>query len=215
VAKVTAPLLSFGASGAIAQTQVYAKWKGRAYVRRHVIPSNPQTAEQTLTRNSFTWLSNVYKVAPSLVTDVWVAYAKGLVMTDRNAWMKKNLADVRGESDLTIFTMSPGALGGLPPTAQVVTPGNDQLSIAITAPSVLPTGWTVTSAISAVIRDQDPQTGILYNISALEDTSAAYVNLFTGLANAALYQCFSWLKWLRPDGLVAYSPALQTTGLTT
>jgi len=215
VAKVTAPLLSFGASGAIAQTQVYAKWKGRSYVRRHVIPSNPQTAEQTLTRNSFTWLSNVYKVAPSLVTDVWTAYARGLTMTNRNAWVKKNLPDIRTATDLNTFTMSPGALGGLPPASCVVTPGNDQLSMAIAAPAVSPTGWTVTSAIAAVIPDQNPQSAILYNISAGEDLTAAYVVLLTGLLNAQLYQVFAWLKWLRPDGLVAYSPSIQTTGLTT
>jgi len=215
MATVTAPLLSFGASGQVAKTQVYAKWKGRAYVRRHVTPANPQTAEQSHTRDTFSWLNRVYKTAPALVTDAWKAYAKGAVMTDRNAFQKFNLSNLRDQANLTDkMVMSPGALGGLPPT-QVVTPGNDQLSVAVTAPTVVPVGWTVYSAITAVIPDQDPETGVLYTLSALEDLTSAYVNLFTGLLDAQLYQVFSWLKWNRPDGSFAYSPSIQVTGLTT
>jgi len=210
MAKTTAPLLSFSASGQIAKTQVYSKWKGRGYVRRHVVPSNPQTAEQSLTRNAFTFLQNVYKLAPALFTDPWDAYARGLVMTSRNALTKQNLPTLRTATDLNIFTFSPGALGGLPPASAVATPGAGQISVAIAAPAVVPSGWTVYSAITAIIRDQDPQSGVLYNITALEDLTSAYVNLFTGL-DAADWQVGSWLKWTRPDGQFAYSPSIQST----
>jgi len=215
VAKVTAPLLSFSASGQVAKTQVYGKWKGRSYVRRHVVPSNPQTSEQSLTRDVFSFLQSVYKTAPTLFQAPWQAYAVGKVLTDRNAFTKFNLANLREESDLLLLVGSPGAEGGLPPTAQVVTPGDDQLSVAITAPSVVPTGWTVVGATTAIIRQQDPHSGILYTVTALQDTSAAYVNLFTGLASAETYIVMSWLEWLRPDGKTAYSPSIVTTGLTT
>ena len=49
MAKVTAPLLSFGGLGTIGKVAVYSKWKGRPYVRQYVIPGNPKTAGQTLT----------------------------------------------------------------------------------------------------------------------------------------------------------------------
>jgi len=87
--------------------------------------------------------------------------------------------------------------------------------MAITAPSTVPTGWTVYSAIAAVVADQDPQTDILYNIYAGEDLTSAYVVLITGLLDATLYQVRAWLKWTRPDGTFAYSPSIDTTGLTT
>lgn len=212
--KTTAPLLSFGASGQIAKTMVYASWKGRQYARRHVVPANPQSTEQTKTRSVFSWLQATYKLAPSLVTDVWTAYAKGLVLTNRNAFSKLNISALRAASDLSVFTMSPGALGGLPPATQVVTPGSGSLSVAVTAPTVLPQGWTIYSAITAIIRDQDPHTGVLYNISALEDTTAPYTNAFSGLG-AHAFRVFSWLKWTRPDGTFAYSPSIETTGTST
>ncbi len=46
MAKLKAPLLSFGASGAIAKAIVYFPWKGLNVAREYVIPSNPQTKPQ-------------------------------------------------------------------------------------------------------------------------------------------------------------------------
>jgi hypothetical protein len=211
MAKTTAPLLSFDAAGTIAKTQVYSRWKGRPYVRRYQIPANPNSSEQQLTRNSFRWLQAVYKIAPALVTAPWDLYARGLVMTGRNAFTKANNSTLRTASDLSVFTMSPGALGGLAPTAVVATPGSGQLSIAITAPSVVPTGWTIYSGVAAVIKDQDPQSDVDYTITAGEDLTSTYAVVLTGL-DAVLYQVFGWFKWNRPDGSFAYSPSVQTSG---
>ncbi|MBA7566856.1 hypothetical protein ES708_08555 [subsurface metagenome] len=47
MAKLKAPLMSLGASGAIAKTLVYFPWKGINAVREYVIPTNPQTDRQT------------------------------------------------------------------------------------------------------------------------------------------------------------------------
>jgi len=103
--------------------------------------------------------------------------------------------------------LSPGAKGGPPPTAAVSTPGSDQLSVAVTAPSVLPQGWTIYSAVVAAIRDQDPDTGVLFDITAGEDTTSPYTVVLTGLG-AHEYQYRAWLKWNRPDGTFAYSPSI-------
>jgi len=206
--KTTAPLLSFDARGQIAKTQVYSSWRGRSYVRRHVIPSNPQTAAQTLTRNCFSFLQATYKLAPPLFTAGWDAYIKGKVLTSRNAFTKFNLPVLRGEADLANFVFSPGALGGLPPASNVITPGAGTLSCAIAAPSTVPTGWTVEAAVAAAIEDQDPDTGVLYEITAGEDTTAAYVVLLSGLP-ATQHRVGAWLRWVRSDGLIAYSPDIS------
>lgn len=214
MAKTTAPLLSFDARGQIASSMVYSSWKGKKYVRRHVIPANPQTAEQTLTRDTFSWLQALFKQAPPLFTAPWTAYAQGKVLTNRNALSKFNLSVLRDQADLTNFIHSPGALGGLPPSAMVVTPGDDQLSVAITAPA-LPTGWTIQGAVAVAVRDQEPGVGTLFTMGAVEDLTSAYVCLITGLASAALYQVGAYLRWTRPDGQTAYSPSIRATGLTT
>jgi len=54
MAKLKAPLLSFGASGAIAKAIVYFGWKGLNVAREYVIPANPRTAGQTTQRGYLT-----------------------------------------------------------------------------------------------------------------------------------------------------------------
>lgn len=46
MAKLKAPLLSLGASGAIGKAIVYFPWKGLDCAREYVVPSNPKTAAQ-------------------------------------------------------------------------------------------------------------------------------------------------------------------------
>lgn len=210
MAKTTAPLLSFGGSGQIGKTMVYGSWKGRSYVRRHVVPANPQTAEQTITRNAFSFIQSVYKFAPSLVTDVWESYATGKTLTARNGFTKFNLPDLRGAADLTNMVLSGGANGGPPPIGVVATPGAGQLTVAITEPDTVPQGWTLASAIAAAIPDQDPDSGVLFAITAGEDVATPFSVVLADL-DAVLYQVRAWLKWTRPDGSTAYSPDIATT----
>ena len=50
MAKLKAPLLSLGASGAIGKTIVYFGWKGLDCAREYVVPSNPKTTPQNTQR---------------------------------------------------------------------------------------------------------------------------------------------------------------------
>lgn len=52
MAKTTAPLFSLEASGTVGKTITYSRWHGRSYVRRRVIPLNPQSADQVAVRNA-------------------------------------------------------------------------------------------------------------------------------------------------------------------
>lgn len=212
--KTTAPLLSFDARGQIGKTMVYSSWRGRPYVRRFVIPSNPQSAEQTITRNAFSFLQAVHKLAPPLAVAPWDAYIKGKPLTSRNAFTKFNLPVLRGEADLANYVFSPGALGGLPPISVVATPAADSIVVTMSAPTPVPTGWTVQAAVAAAISDQDPDTGTLTTIVAGEDTTAAYSVTLAGL-DEVLHRVGAWLRWVRSDGLIAYSPSILTSATPT
>ncbi|MBA7643920.1 hypothetical protein ES703_51654 [subsurface metagenome] len=50
VAKVTAPLFSFTASGKLADSLVFMSWKGLNTVRKYVIPANPKSDDQITQR---------------------------------------------------------------------------------------------------------------------------------------------------------------------
>ena len=54
MAKLKAPLLSLGASGALGKAIVFFPWKGLNVAREYVVPSNPKTTGQTTQRSYLT-----------------------------------------------------------------------------------------------------------------------------------------------------------------
>jgi len=210
MAKPTAPLLSFGASGTLAKTLVYSKWKGRPYVRRHVIPANPQSVAQTLTRNAFGSANSIWKVAGPLLRAPWDRFATGQVLTGRNKFVGNYVDENRGETDLLSWNGSPGAKGGLPLVSVVASsPGVNDILLTCVTPTP-PTGWTVTSTVGFAIRDQDPQTGTLF-ITTEDEDIGGLLPLLPGLTTAVVYVCGAWIKWAKPDASVAYSVATMTS----
>lgn len=216
MATVVAPLLSFEGSGQIAKTQVYAQWKGIPYVRRYVVPANPRSTDQVLTRDTFRWLNFTWRTAPADFIAPWTAAASSQRMTNRNLWIKQNLALLRTAADLTGLVMSPGARGGIA-SPITVTPGNDQLTFAGTTPSPLPAGWTVIGLVGAAILQQDPQTGQDYTVTVVSDLTDPYSVVMTGLASVTAYVAAGWWVYQRsasPTDL-AYSAAVGAEYTTT
>jgi hypothetical protein len=91
MAKTTGPLFSLTASGTVGNTITYSNWKGRSYVRRRVIPLNPQTADMAAVRNAMravavaTANANVQtlkRTPPATVDKVAIA----LITPDGLAW---------------------------------------------------------------------------------------------------------------------------------
>ena len=214
MAKPTGPLLSLGASGTLAKTLVYSKWKGRPYVRRWVTPANPQTAGQDLTRNVFSYMSDLWKGAPTDVRSPWVRFAQGQVLTGRNAFIGKNITALRTEVLLTNFIGSPGAKGGLAADSIVLTPGVDELAVAFTVPAV-PTGWTLFGSIAMAIFDQDPQSPVNTIIVADTNEVSPFGITLAGLTQVGDYVVSAWLQWTKPDGSTAYGPSINATDAPT
>lgn len=60
MAIVRTPLLSFSASGKIAKSIVFSRWKGLNTARQYVVPANPNTAAQQVQRGLFATLAAVW-----------------------------------------------------------------------------------------------------------------------------------------------------------
>ena len=211
MAKVTAPLLSLGSLGTIGKTIVFSKWKGRPYARQYVIPGNPQTAGQDLTRNTFGWANSVWKIGGSLLRAPWDRFAVGQVMAGRNAFMGRAVSDLRAQTDLLLMTFSPGAKGGLAPVSQVLVATSLTITATVTVPTG-PDGWSIEAVVGVAIRDQDPQSGVLFTTVEVEDTVATpYELAFTGLTASVLYVCAAWIRWAKADGSIAYGASISGT----
>lgn len=90
MARATGPLMSMDASGTIGKTITYSKWKGRNYVRRWVIPHNPQSALQISTRAMMTFLSQAWAGISAPDKDSWSAFAESLKVSTFNAFIRSN-----------------------------------------------------------------------------------------------------------------------------
>ncbi|HDZ44100.1 MAG TPA: hypothetical protein ENH80_09180 [Phycisphaerae bacterium] len=208
MAKVTAPLLSFGASGTIAKVQTYASWRGVPYVRRHVIPANPKSTDQTLTRNIFTNFNTRWKQGGPLMRAPWDRFAVGQKFVGRNSYMGKNLQATRGDADMAAYIGSPGAKGGLPAASiALTTVAANGIECVVTVPTP-PTGWTLTSAIATCLKDQTPEATVTDVVQEIEDASAPYSCDFTGL-DTVDYYVQAWLKWAKPDTSIAYGASIS------
>lgn len=101
MAKTTGPLFSLTASGTVGRTITYSNWKGRPYVRRRVIPLNPQSADQQEVRNAMraaasgiTWANvTALKTTPPGTTD---KIAIAAITPDGFAWNGELLKAIVG-----------------------------------------------------------------------------------------------------------------------
>ncbi|GAI72033.1 unnamed protein product, partial [marine sediment metagenome] len=71
-------------SGQAGKAGVFAKWKGRQYRRKYVIPANPKTTMQLLVRGYFTNAIAAWHAYHSLQRLVFSYLATGLVMSGFN-----------------------------------------------------------------------------------------------------------------------------------
>ena len=208
MSRLTAPLLSFDARGKIADTLVYSNWRGVPYARRMVIPANPKTTGQVLTRDIFANLELRWKQGGVLMRAPWDRFAVGQKFVGRNAYLGKNIAAMRAEVDMDAYIGSPGAKGGLPPATLVLaTVAANGIEATITAPTP-PTGWTLTSGIATALKEQTPEATVTDVIQEGEQVALPGDVAFTGL-DTVEYQVSAWLKWAKPDGSVAYGVSLQ------
>ena len=89
--KVNGPLMSLDASGTLADTITFSKWKGRNYVRERVIPSNPKSGAQVGRRSMFKFLSQNWAPITTGNKATWQDLADELVASPFNAFLRLNM----------------------------------------------------------------------------------------------------------------------------
>lgn len=210
MAGTTAPLLSFDAAGTVAKTVVYSRWRGIKYARRYVIPGNPRTTAQQLTRTTFAFLREVWKMAPAGLQAPWNDFAKGRPFTGMNKLVGENLRVLRGELDLANFIASPGSGGGLPLVTFLPVTGAVAGTIDWTAtvPDPVPPGWVVTAVWAFALKSQDPSGILDWDAAIGSDAVAPYAGTLEVGAAGEDYIVCGWIEWEKPDGSTAYGVSM-------
>lgn len=91
MARITFSPLIAGASGKAADA-VFSKWKSTPYVRKRVVPANPQSAAQTLMRDAMGRMAYMWRKFRSEIQDLQNTYATNIGMSGFNWFSQQNAA---------------------------------------------------------------------------------------------------------------------------
>ena len=213
MAKVKGPLLSLGASGQIGESIVFGNWRGVDYARQHVVPANPKTTAQQLTRDTFQYGDDQYKRMLTLAQSVFVAGAVGKKLTAHNIFISRYVKLLRGDSDMTSYEASPGVNGGLPLLSfgAVGGAGAGEIDCTVNVPPT-PVGWTHDAIIYTAFKDRAPNVQMTDFMEEAEDLAASWAagpppvstHTFTGLSTGVDYCVSAFMRSTRADGVIAY-----------
>jgi len=132
MARVKGPLFSVDASGTVASTVVFSRWRGRNYVRRHAIPENPQSAAQTAARTVIAFLAPLWNGLAPEDKATWDDLAEATNISSFNAAIAYNARNWR---DLMAPTKThPAARSITPGTVGVLTKVVSGRQVQVTVP---------------------------------------------------------------------------------
>ncbi len=92
MAVVKGPLFSLDASGTVGGSVTFGKWKGRNYVRRHAIPSNPKSPGQLGVRSMMKFLTQYWTNLSLSEKADWETRAAVTNISPFNAYVSYNMA---------------------------------------------------------------------------------------------------------------------------
>lgn len=106
MALVKAPLFGLDASGALGDSIVFSKWRGRNYVRILTIPANPRSGLQVGMRNVFKYITQSWAALSGALKTEWEGEATADNITGLNAQVRsaqrlarRNIGWIKGPSE--------------------------------------------------------------------------------------------------------------------
>ena len=196
--KITFSPLVAGASGRAADA-VASSWKGRAYIRKYVIPHNPQSAAQTLVRNAMASCVTLWRSLSSDLKACLDTYGVGYRMSGYNTFVSKNRTKFQATDPLAVMPPNPNVpaisdfLGTLGDT-QIVVTWSDPINTAFTK-------------LAMLLHDT---AGSIFQGEILTTLTSAETYTFTGLTNGHTYDLYGFLYSATPaiPGTTMYTQGL-------
>ena len=168
-----------GASGRAADA-VAANWKGRAYVRKYVVPHDADTVKQGLVRDAFTTCVTLWRSLSTTVKAWLDTYGVGYRISGFNVFMAKNRKTEQATGILKPVPDNPNV------AALVHSAGSVAVATKITITWIDPTktGWT---KVFLCVRDK--VTGV-FSSEILTVLASAATYDFTGLTTGHIYRVY-------------------------
>lgn len=181
--KVTPSPLVAGLSGTSAGA-VAASWKGRQYVRKHVVPKNPNTAAQQAVRTAFSGCVTLWRSLSNKMKDWLDSYGTAQRMSGYNVFMARNRALMQAGDPLVPVPANPNV-----PACAITLSVDGVSSGQLKATWTDPANADFTKIAFALLKDGDEAF-----VAVSEDTlTSAATKTFTGLTAGATYRVYAFL----------------------
>jgi len=193
MATTKAPLFGLDASGTLADSIVFSKWRGRTYVRKHAIPSNPRSALQVGMRSVFKYITQAWAGLTQAQKDAWNGLADPDNITQLNAQVRDAQSRARRNEG---WRRGPSEAAGTTPDAPTALVGvsqNKSVDLSWTRPAVALGDYTV--AIFA--KTADTITGVIGELVSVQDVTDVTVTILN-LVNGTAY--FFEVREMNTDG---------------
>jgi hypothetical protein len=165
---------------------VAAHWKGRPYVRKLVIPTNPKSAAQTLVRNSMAKMAAMFRSLIA-VAQAWdKTYGSKLSMTAFNVFTKHSRKAYQAGT----------AMAPVPPNPLCVPLGTLAAAAGSGAAGTLVVTWAatvVTGFTNVVLMAIKHTGGLVFESASSNVLQTALTATLTGLTPATSYDVYAFL----------------------
>lgn len=179
MATTKAPLFGLDASGTLGGSIVFSKWRGRTYVRRHAIPSNPRSGLQVGMRSVFKFITQDFAGLTQNQKDAWDALAAPDNITQLNAQIRDSQSRARRNEG---WRRGPGETPNPdidPPTSPVAVAQNKSVDLSWTRPIANQGEYTA----AVYIKTADTISGVigeLVGVQTMTDLTMTILNLVNG-----------------------------------
>ena len=177
------PLVS-SASGRAAD-MVAASWKGRAYIRKWVRPANPQSAAQTLVRDSMADMPALYRSLDSTTKGLLNRWGAAYRMSGWNVFVRSNRALYQADPTTMILMPPNPVVDKLEFNVATGDGASGTMSITWTDPTL--TDWTKVG-VCALKADATVFAKCISTTLASAETLT-----LTDLTPSATYNVWAWL----------------------
>lgn len=182
--RTKAPLLSLSASGSVGHVLIASNWKGRSYMKKLTIPTNPKSGAQLGVRAMMQYLTRHWSDLSAGDKATWEEPAEAQTISPMDAFISDNL--IRHSTGLYAGNAFPIAATGGAPTGGVgaITNYGRGLKVPIQIPPFQSAGsWTIYRSTSTGFT---PHYTNAINIQ-WNPTAASYDYIDTPLAAGTYY----------------------------
>jgi hypothetical protein len=174
---------------------VAASWKGRMYIRKLVIPSNPQSDAQDVVRESMARCMTLWRSLSATIKAFLTTYGTRYQMSGWNVYASKNRK--LEETEVSHKVVPDNSLVQALNTFAAATGAGAAGTLELTWASTVITGYTKVAVIARKAT-VDHYVGEL--LTTLE---SAHTYVFTGLTPGASYNVTAWLYRPASAGVTA------------